>query len=193
LIGVEAIGVRIGIDEDRHAAREEYRTGGAVPGIGRDDYFVAALNTNGLQRQFDRDGAVADREPVSRALRGGEARAELASFGVGKGKSTPVSAFEHFRKLAAFRIVPYRPGRERSLTQRRPAADRKMRHPDIVVELAIRRTCSSRRRLERPRELLRDLLGTPPIQRLIDLNVAAPQRNPGLGEFLLQRLGLTGR
>ena len=92
---VQAISVGIDVGEHWHAAREQDRGGGAVPGVSRHDDFIAKPNAGGLQRGHQRDRSIGQAQPVLRAVQFGKTLRELAAVAAGHGISAPVAAFHH--------------------------------------------------------------------------------------------------
>src|ERR1700694_2938909 len=81
---VQAIGIRINIGEDRYATGKQYCCRGAIPGVCRNDHFVAKADSSGLERHDQSDGSVRDAAAVLRSVICSEFLPEFAGELVGE-------------------------------------------------------------------------------------------------------------
>ena len=114
---VEAVGVRVHIGEHRHGAGLEHGHRRAVPGIGRDDDFIAELEAERLDGGEQRDRAVGETDAVFGAMQFRKARGEFAGVLAGHREPAPVTAFDDAHDALDVRGPELRPGREGFLAE----------------------------------------------------------------------------
>ena len=135
------------VAEHRQRPGRHGRVRGGGEGQRRDDHLVAPADPEGLEGDLHGDGAVGHHHPVPGALVGGEPLGEGGGQRPRLGEPAPAAAPHHLGDRLGVAFVVHRPGRVALGPDRRPAAQRQLRH---VVPPVRRRPVASRRGVDFP-------------------------------------------
>ena len=130
------------VAEHRQRPGRHGRVRGGREGQRRDDHLVAPADPEGLEGDLHGDGAVGHHHPVPGALVGREPLGEGGGQRPRLGEPAPAAAPHHLGDRLGVAFVVHRPGRVALGPDRRPAAQRQLRH---VVPPVRRRPVASRR------------------------------------------------
>src|SRR5689334_22216218 len=101
---VQAIRVRVHVNENRNSIQQQNRTYRALPRVGGDDDFIAWFDTNRSQADFYCYRAVSQSNAVFCAVSFGEFRGERTGMSVGKGIATPIARAQYPHECSSFFI-----------------------------------------------------------------------------------------
>jgi hypothetical protein len=133
LVGVDGQGVTEDVAEHRQGPGGHGRVRRGREGQGGHDHLVAPADPQRLEGDLHGDGAVDHDHAVAGALVGGEPVGEGGGQRARLGEAAPAAAPDHLGDRLGVALVVHRPGRVALGPDRRPPAQRQLRH--VVLPL----------------------------------------------------------
>ena len=127
---VHAIGVRVNVHEHRNGVHQKHRPNRPLPGVGRNQHFVARLNVQGFQCRLDSDGASVHTLGVLGCVELRKFFGKRLGVLTGKRLAAPIAVGQYVVERGTFRVGIDRPGVEALLPDGLATRNRKFSHRD---------------------------------------------------------------